>query len=501
MMITVILMTTLPYLYASRNTGDGYSFAGFLVNPIDGNSYLAKMYEGWRGEWKFTLPYTAEKGYGAYLFLFYLSLGHFGRVIDVSLLSIFHTARVVATLLMLLSLYRFLRFTMPSVRMRIVAFGLIAFGSGLGWIALLFNTFTSDFWVAEIYPFLSAFTNPHFPFGLAILLHLLTYEVDTRRPSSWNAWLITLEAFVLAIVMPFGVVIGLMILLILAIWENYPDLRSISKSGVGMRIPYICLGGLPYLLYAYLATITDPLLSIWNSQNYTPTPPIWDVVVSLSPALILAILAIPSILKDSSRGGRVLLIWAVLGFLLIYFPWGLQRRLMTGLYVPVGSMAVIGISFISKSKRGFILLSIMLFILIIPTNIVLLLATRQGVDMKDNQLYLSVGEVNAMAWLEKNTQQDDVILAAPETGLFLPAHTGRRVIYGHPYETVDSTMERSVLTNYFQGGLEDSTFYLLERADYIFSGPRESELGEGYVPPNGSIVYQNSEVILYRLNR
>ena len=57
-----------PALYASQNAPAGYEFAGFTYNAIDGNSYLAKMRQGWEGEWKFTLPYTSDPGEGTYLF-------------------------------------------------------------------------------------------------------------------------------------------------------------------------------------------------------------------------------------------------------------------------------------------------------------------------------------------------------------------------------------------------------------------------------------------------
>ena len=60
--------------------GDTHVFGGFLLNPLDGNSYLAKMQQGASGSWRFTLPFTPEPGEGAYLFLFYLALGHLCRL-------------------------------------------------------------------------------------------------------------------------------------------------------------------------------------------------------------------------------------------------------------------------------------------------------------------------------------------------------------------------------------------------------------------------------------
>lgn len=76
-----MLAVSLPYAWALAAGGDTHVFGGFLLNPIDGNSYLAKMMQGWSGAVTFTLPYTAEPGEGVILFVFYLFLGHPGAPI------------------------------------------------------------------------------------------------------------------------------------------------------------------------------------------------------------------------------------------------------------------------------------------------------------------------------------------------------------------------------------------------------------------------------------
>jgi hypothetical protein len=69
------LLTLLPYLWANAAAGSGHVFAGFLLNPLDGATYLAKMRQGWEGNWLFTLPFTADPGPGSFLFTYYLLLG------------------------------------------------------------------------------------------------------------------------------------------------------------------------------------------------------------------------------------------------------------------------------------------------------------------------------------------------------------------------------------------------------------------------------------------
>ncbi len=69
----VIVLITIPYVYAFQAGSAEFDFGGFLINPTDGHSYLAKMQLGFQGGWKFALPYTAEPGEGAY-YSFFISV-------------------------------------------------------------------------------------------------------------------------------------------------------------------------------------------------------------------------------------------------------------------------------------------------------------------------------------------------------------------------------------------------------------------------------------------
>ena len=162
----VILLITIPYIYAFQEDSTEYAFGGFLINPTDGHSYLAKMQLGYQGGWKFVLPYTAESGEGAYLFLFYIGLGHLARIVNLPLLAVFHIARVIGAIFLLWVLKIYFRSVFKEPKMQTLGFSIAALGSGVGWLAVVFGSFTSDFWVAEAYPFLSKYTNPHFSLGL-----------------------------------------------------------------------------------------------------------------------------------------------------------------------------------------------------------------------------------------------------------------------------------------------------------------------------------------------
>jgi hypothetical protein len=117
--------------------------------------------------------------------------------------------------------------------------------------------------------------------------------------------------------------------------------------------------------------------------------------------------------------------------------------------------------------------------LALPSTLLILLVGLFGAQTRDPALYLTQSEVQALEWLESNTPADALVLAAPETGLLIPAHTGRRVLYGHPFETVNAESEQAQVVAFFQGEMQaPATFVEQRQVDYIFYGPRERSLGE-----------------------
>lgn len=499
----LVLLTTVPYLIAVNNAGEDYVFGGFLLNPLDGNSYLAKMYQGWRGDIKFTLPYTQEIGEGTYLFMFYLLLGHLARFGGIPLILTFHIFRLFASLLMLLSLYHFIADIVSDVQTRRVAFFLAAFGSGLGWLFIAFGLFTTDFWVAEAYPFLSAYANPHFPMSIALLLFLLSINSSgSSRIDNWGSgisiFLLIISTILLAIISPFGVVLAIFILGIMTLWDTKISLNVIKGSPYAYRFLLVLLSGTPILIYYLWVINADPLLRIWNSQNLTESPPVWDLIISFSPILIFSILSSRTILAHKKNKSAIMVIfWSIIGFIMLYVPVGLQRRFMMGLYIPLVILAAIWISEkISKTRRSLIWV-VVIILFIIPTNLIILLAGWSGIQTHDTTIYHTRGESRAFDWIENHTTSDALILASADTGLLIPAYTGRRVIYGHPYETVNADAKKALVTGFFGSERDQLAFDEFNDVDYVFVGPREIEQGGVPMGLDMHKIYDFDGVVIY----
>lgn len=500
-LIAVLLAAViLPYVVAALAAGESHHFVGFLLNPMDGASYLAKMRQGYEGAWRFVLPFTTQPGEGAYLFTFYLFLGHLARITGLSTVLVFHIVRVLGALALLLVLARLADCAFAGrPALSKVAFALAAAGSGMGWLLMFTGYLTSDTWVAEAYPFLSMFSNPHFPIGLAILLWYFSLFLGDEEKA--HPALLMLAGLAVSIIQPFGVVMGLLIAGAVTLWK-WLETRTLDWQPLFW---FGLLGG-PFLLYQFWAAQTDPILAGWNAQNVTITRPVWDVLISLSPTLPLAIIGAFSLLREkSSPARRLLLAWLVLGLVLIYAPFSLQRRFMLGLYVPAALLAVFGVAYLrQRFNRPLKGLVPALLVLSLLTNVLLVLILTLGAATHALELTLTRDEFRAAEWITANTAPDALVLASPQIGQWLPGLTGRRVIYGHPYETVNAEQEQAAVEEFFREpvAITRNDPRLDERGvSYIFYGPREAELALGGGPDFSALpfVFQSGSVTIYEV--
>jgi len=477
--------------------GNNTNYNGLLIAPIDGNSYLAKMVEGQRGEWKFTLPYTSEKGKGAYIFLYYLFLGHVSRWFHLPIVLVFQIARVIGALCLASAVGLWIRRTIQDQRIQFFTMILILFGSGMGWLLLPFKVIPTDLWVSEAYPFLSSLANPHFPLGIAFILWIIYLYT---LPETWAriTYLFDLT-LLLSLVMPFGVVIVCMIVLLIEV------ANGIKKQKVQIiKLAITTIGGGAYLLYQYFTILSDPMLSQWNNQNITAAPPVWDVVISFSPALLLAVYGIGKFRKDQEFISQYLpfVIWIIGGAVLLYLPFNLQRRFLVGYFVPVGLMSGILLEKFRKSSNADKLkkLPVVVLALSLITNIIFLTGILGTLKKNDPLYYQSNDEIATLQWLNENARSQSVILASPQFANLIPAKTNMRVVYGHPFETIGAENQINKIESYYKGKMsviDIQQWFNDQNVSYVIIGPWEKMLGNDLNSTNLSLVKQQGDIQIY----
>ena len=482
-----------PYLYKANGSGENYIFGGFLLNPIDGNSYLAKMMIGQNKGWEFSLPFSPSSGEGEYLFLFYIFLGHMARILGLENIVVFHAARVLSAILFLFVLNRFIKNIFPSDQiLSSQAFVLTIFGSGLGWLFSFTGHLFSDFWVAEAYPFLASYTSPHFTLGLALLLMIFLRTFQNKQAFQFRG---LIYGILISIIMPFGFVVAAFVLFFHKMWK-WKRTGEISLWEIYELTP----GGL-FLVYQYYVTLSNPSLSGWNAQNITAAPHIWDLLISFSPGLIFALFAMKKFLNSENESKKMILIWLVGGIILIYLPFSLQRRFMFGLYIPVAIMAIQGIKEVINrfGVSGKFIFPIVIFVSFL-TNLFLIFSGLMTPAVENSRLFISTQEKNTLQWIRDYTSENSLILCSPEMGLLVPAYTGRKVLYGHPFETLNADSEEKAVLDFYSSGNDrefQKEFILNREIDYIIYGNREAEIGYPVLLNQLKIEYQNRKEFIY----
>jgi hypothetical protein len=495
LLIAFLLTLSLPYVVTYLLTGNGYHFNGFLVNPTDGHSYLAKMQIGRSGEWLFRLPYTSQPGDGVFLFTYYIALGHIAGLFHLPNLLIFHITRVVNAVFLFVVLNNFIKSYIKGI-WSIFALGLLCFGAGLGWLGLLFGFVSPDFTIPEMYPFLSSLTNPHFPLAIGLMLIILnrSWELNLK-----DTLITTLISLLLLIVQPFCMVIVIGILVFSCLLVPKEDLKDKIIQLTSLMLPSMVFG-----FYLNMILKNNPALSSWNSQNLTPSPQIWVLLIALSPIILPAVYGMVSVIKSKEKTYYPLVIWIILVILLAYLPLNLQRRFLIGLYIPVSILGIKGMTlYVEKYKRNIGKAKNILIAAATPTNIILIALSILAVTKNNPKLVMNETLWTGIQWISKNTPSKSLVLTSPTIGLYIPAFTNDRVIYGHPYETAYAQKNLANVEAFFSkmSPEEQLRYNAKESVDYILTASEISTLPINYSSIDANVVYQNEDVKIYAVKK
>jgi hypothetical protein len=473
----LVTITLIPYAwaFASDSPGNNWQFMGMLANPLDGATYLAKIGEGARGQWLFTLPYTPERHSGAAINEFYLALGHLSRILGLSPLLMFHVARLVTGFLMYLSVYYLGAVIWPRLRPRRLFFTFIGVGSGLGWLWLIFVTrmggyadplsLPTDFSIPESIPFYATFVNPHFPLAIALIALLAAIFVLVFRPGfeaqptiSNGGGVVVLLSIALCIVQPQGwvpIAVALCAYIAMLIWRT----RRLPQLELNWVL-LVLFPAVPFFIYYWAVVTQNSAMGQWNLQNQTPSPSPLFYILGFGLLLVVAIPGLWRAIRRFERDGdRFMLIWLVVNSVALYVPLSLQRRLSIGMIIPIVYFAVRSLEDywlqrVSVKWRDAALVALIVFIL--PSNILALGIPLFGVVFNPQAgitggQNLPAGYGQAINWLRTDAVPDQVVLALPKPSLWIPAYSSQRVVYGHPFETLDADRKLKQVTAWYQG--------------------------------------------------
>ncbi len=474
-----------------QNLDSDWVFMGISVNPMDGASYLSKIDYGMDGHWGYSLQHAPIPHDEAYIFLFYVLLGHLASIFGLSALIMFQTARVAMSLFMWLSVYWLSAQLWPSSKPR-RQFTLIAsFATGLGWLPAIFisnkDLLPPDLIMPEAFMYYSVFTNPHFPLSIGCMALASGFIIrdisQNEKKLSWSTILVLVGiSIVLALTQPPALAILLAALGLLGLWQTIETRRIPLQTSLLFSALFI--PAIPIWLY-FLNVFSN--YDVWvdfNSQNETPSPNVFVVFMSFSILLILSIPAWLQIRRSPlTTQTKFMLVWTVFVFVAIYVPYALQRRFLIGITLPLAYFGVEAIqsywSHKLKPQRQRLLL-FFLILLVLPTYIFslgtpMIVASNPENAVVINGIVLPKDYVTAFEWLDEHGQEDEVVLASPPVDLWIPGKTQTRAVYGHKIESVSGKKGLEQVEDFYTGAscnllTQDTQKFEI---DYVIWGPAE----------------------------
>ncbi len=441
--LAIAVITAVPYVYAYAVQPHGQVFLGFFYLGDDANTYLAKMRQGWEGSWSWDNRYTTETSPAAYLFLFWIALGHLAAFLHLSLILVFHLARVAAAFALMAAAWAFMSHFIADRSARLFAFFFCAIGLGMGYVIqalghpVIFGnpTDTLDWRMPELTAFYSVLALPHFAWsgvfaGAGVVLTLKAIQRGSLSLAvlAGAAWLGQASIHPQMPILMGGATAVALVL-------RPPAPRGWLAAVIAFAIPA------PYILYCYFAFIGNPEVQRWTFHSKNALPPeAFSLFFALAPQLLLALTGLPAVLRRRSREDLFLIAWLVLLAAILYLPnpaGDLRRRFLDGLYLPLAVLGAIGMYETIlprlKSARAHALIPFTYVAFSAVGSAFLVLAPLAVATQP--QYSVSQAEYDGLNWL--GDQPAGRVLSMPGVGLYVPAYSPDTVFVGHYDETFD----------------------------------------------------------------
>jgi hypothetical protein len=500
-----LLVTCIPYAVGAAAATPERAFGGFIYAVDDGYSYLAKMRQGAEGEWLFHIVFTPELHPGAFFFPFHLLLGKAAALVaggdlNAAMVWVYHAARLLFGLGLLVTLYRFLAAFTELLAVRRMAWLMIVFGGGLGWLLVSLGgrewlgSLPLDFILPEGFTFLVLFGFPHIALARTLLLWGILFLLQawgvlqaprsgeeglSRPPSPLGAAAETGVLWLLmGLIVPFYVAVAWAVTgamwLALIIRKRRLMWRQVALAMVAGLI------SAPIVIYGSLVFSSNEVYAAWFAQNLISSPHPLHYLSAFGLPLLLALPALADVWRDRSRATWALLAWVVAVPVLVYLPVNVQRRLVEGAQVALCLLAALGAH--RLQARGWAHRSAVNAVLGMLFITYALLVAGYTIQLlgQPSPVFRDRGELEALDWLSERAEWDDVVLASYDTGNYLPGRVGARSFIGLGPETVGFDLKEELVARFFDPATDDPwRRSLLEEygVDFVFRGPAERELG------------------------
>src|SRR3989344_1154207 len=518
--LVIIIITTVPLIGGWLVTPEGKVFTGIhFAAPNDWFVYYSYIEQTSQGNFLFSNLYASESDIPS-LYLFWLGVGIFAKVFNLSNVVALNAVRIVLIPVFFLVAYLLIAYIFSDIKKRKISLLLLSFSSGLGVFLLNriikypFNfsegkfNWPMDLWVPESNTFLTLHYSPHMIASLILILlvFLLTMMFVENRKLI-DGFCSGLAVFTLIAFHPFHLIT------VFSIIFAYFALIMIREKKLLWHLIfyYLTLGlfALPPTLYFLYLLKADWVTAIKAIQNMCYNTPLWLTFFSYGLLIIFALVGIYFLAKEKGLRGLFfsnkllfVLVWLFVQFLIIYFLVNYQRRMSEGLHFPLVFLTTIGLFglylLINKRENKFtkflfsqryILLLILVGLLPLSNLFQIAVDSYIYLDHRETSFaYLDKKVVEAASWL-KTIPNDKIIFNSAENVInILPAFSGRTVYVGHGVETPNFRYKQKEVDWFFTKNRLDEIerrFLIKRNISYIFYSDNEKNIGD-YDPEDKS---------------
>lgn len=546
--LVMAALTAAPYLWAIERAPENAQFQGFIWGVDDGNVYLSWIRQAAEGRILLRNQYTTQPQNPHFFNIFLQALGRITAWTGRHPAVIFHAARLVGVVALLVCIYLLVAFLSPRRAVRWAALLLASLGSGLGWLVALMARSRPDYLLATLRPpdyapppphtwqtmpeavtFLSMLLNPLFVWSMAVMcLVLIAALIAVERRSS--GWAAVVGGLLLLVgnmhTYDVAVLHGALVVYALVMIR----LGRLSRREAVVGYAIILAISAPAPFWAWWAARQDPA---YQAKVDTPTlsPPPLDFAMGYGLILLLAIAGAAYALRCRTEEPRLLLpvCWAGVNALLIYAPVPFQRKLAEGLHIPLCVLAAVALVLMivprltrsvpaeSEPESGALaaearlhaslgpgrssrttpaLVVALAVVLTMPSNALFVADCLANVADNNRALlyvlqppiYLSFDEVRGLKYLARHADPDDIVLCSSLTGSYVPVRARCLVVAGHWAETLHFAEWVSYIGEYFRPGRSAQALEAATRrvgATWVVYGPQEALLATQMIPAAG----------------
>ena len=509
--LLLIFLTTAPYLYGYLTTPPNQTFTGFgLYSWFDTPVYYGYIEQIKQGNFLLQDLHTSEPQ-RPFFNIFWLALGLVAKIFSLSPTLIFHLTKLVLVPILVYSIFIFLRlFITSSIKLKTaLVFLTLASGCGIifwNWLPFPYN-YLWDFSIPETTIFQSIYSSPHF-IASWILIILSFYFLTNGYLKNRTADIIKagLAALILTQFHPFYA------LLLITVPTVYAFILYLKEKNNNHLIKWLVfeLFLAPSILY-YLYLQSDAIFNL-RSQNLMLSPPPLTIILAFGLTFFLAAGGLALVFKKHapSKAWLFIVVWFFTNLFLLYAPVPFQRRLIEGWMIPLGLLALLALNeFLPQLKKiqgKFVTLAIFAGLAIFLFSFSNLVIWKMSFDFYQNKippLYLTADEIKAFDWIKNNASDQAVFLTNNFIdGNILPAMTGKKVFWGHGFETVNFDQKTNIINKLFSSDDANEQIAILKnnKITHLFWNAGLPNQFNPETKPFLTKVFTNRTVQIYEVN-